>query len=454
MKSIRLTAAALAASLLVVACGGGGGGSDEPPVKRGDILLSQFPATVPAATIDAGTAASGAQALTGPAKCGVDIRYVAYATLDPKGALSSATAGVMVPNGSDAACQGPRPVVLYGHGTTTTKSYNMADVANNKEGALLMAMFAAQGYIVVAPNYLGYDRSGLDYHPYLNAESSAIDMVDGLRAALTLLKSESAVKPSAKLFLSGYSQGGHVAMATQRAIQRDYASEFTVTASAPLSGPYSLLNFVTRIVSEPNNNNVSAGATLFTPLLLTSWQRSYGDIWGVPSDAYQAAYAGSAATLLPTDTSVEQLLMTGQLPADPTFRLLFGTGGLLNESYRAQFNVANNGFKAAATRNTVLDWKPASPMALCYSSLDPTVFGFNTTDAQAYFALQQGVLVPALNLRDVAGAAPLGVGAQTLAGAFGLTFDATNIVTVGSEHSNAAPFCAAFARGFFSNFGS
>ena len=27
-------------------------------------------------------------------------------------------------------------------------------------------MFAAQGYIVVAPNYAGYDISTLGYHPY------------------------------------------------------------------------------------------------------------------------------------------------------------------------------------------------------------------------------------------------------------------------------------------------
>ena len=36
----------------------------------------------------------------------------------------------------------------------------------------MAAVFAAQGYIVVAPNYAGYDGSTLDYHPYLMPISS------------------------------------------------------------------------------------------------------------------------------------------------------------------------------------------------------------------------------------------------------------------------------------------
>jgi acetyl esterase/lipase len=31
--------------------------------------------------------------------------------------------------------------------------------SSDSEAQLVLAMYAAQGYIVVAPNYLGYDRS-------------------------------------------------------------------------------------------------------------------------------------------------------------------------------------------------------------------------------------------------------------------------------------------------------
>jgi hypothetical protein len=32
----------------------------------------------------------------------------------------------MVPGGTDPACTGPRPVLLYAHGTSTDKNKNMA----------------------------------------------------------------------------------------------------------------------------------------------------------------------------------------------------------------------------------------------------------------------------------------------------------------------------------------
>lgn len=465
MRFLRpLSLLPVAAALALAGCGD----STDAPPARATIVTAQLAGQATKALIDAGTSAAGLQPLTGTATCDVDIRYVLYMTRDAAGEPATASTAVFVPSGDDEACSGQRPVLLYAHGTTTEKAFNMADIVNNDEGSLVAAMFAAHGYIVVAPNYLGYDKSSLGYHPYLNAEVQAVDMVDALRAAKTHLAAESAVTPSSQLFLSGYSEGGFVAMATQKVMQRDYADEFTITAAAPLSGPYSMTNFMTQIVASPDyctglgssdvNCAVSAGATLFTPLLLTSWQKAYGDLYASPADAYQSDYAGFIETLLPSSSSVEELLAAGKLPLDTTFRKLFGTGGLLQESFRTGFlSSSTNPLKAAAARNTLLGWNPASPMALCYSSADPTVFAFNTTDAQADFA-SRDIAVPALNVRgDVTAiAGSLGTAAATLAGGFQVTYPAASNTpgTSGTEqdHSRAAPFCVAFARGFFSSF--
>jgi len=50
----------------------------------------------------------------------------------------------MVPTGAAPGCSGPRPIVLYAHGTQTDKTANIADVTNpaNLEEVLVAAMFA------------------------------------------------------------------------------------------------------------------------------------------------------------------------------------------------------------------------------------------------------------------------------------------------------------------------
>lgn len=466
MNRMHAGVLAVVASAVLSACGGGG---DDPPPARATIVTAQLAGHATAAQIDQGTTASGIIGLTGPAACEVDIRYVLYMTRDPAGQPATASAAVFVPSGSGAGCSGDRPVLLYAHGTTTAKSYNIADVSRNAtsgaynnaggaEGSLVMAMFAAHGFIVVAPNYLGYDKSSLQYHPYLNAEAQAIDMVDGLRASEAHLKAASSVKPSSKLFISGYSQGGHVAMATHRAIERDYAGEFTVTAAVPMSGPYNLVG-LSDVITGPGP--INAGATIFTPLLLTSYQKSYGNVYNTPSDVYQSPYAATAETLFPTDTPLDQLIAQGKLPADPTFTKLFGTGGLLTDSFRASY--ASSGYRKDVVTNTLagvdgstpIVWKPKAPMALCGGDQDPTVFWAVDAPVAAQLFASVGVTVPTWDL-EVAPAPtdptfPVYAGfaqakAQTAA------VGGAQAVQAAYHGTLVPPFCQALARGFFSAF--
>jgi hypothetical protein len=458
MNRMYASVLAVVASTMLAACGGG----DDAPPDRGTIVTAQLGAQASTTQIDQGTTASGLRPLAGAAACNVDVRYVLSITRDPAGQLATASTAVFVPNGGAAQCSGERPVVLYAHGTTTTKSYNIADVSRNattgafnnaagSEGSLMLAMYAAQGFIVVAPNYLGYDRSSLSYHPYLHAEGQAVDMVDGLRAAKAHLLAASPTKPSSKLFITGYSQGGAVAMATQRALERDYAGEFSVTAGFDMSGPYNLVGFTDVIT----NVQPSAGSTLFAPLLITGYQRAYGNIYAQPSDAFQQPYAATIEGLLPTDTPVQTLMQEGKLPADPTFTRLFGPGGLLTDSFRAGY-LGSNLRKATITNtlagldgSTAIGWKPQHPLAMCGGAQDPTVFwGVNAPIAQQVFA-SQGVQVPAFNLEDRS-SLPAGATGDQIFGGFQQAKAAAGSNAQAQYHGSLVPpFCNALARGFF-----
>lgn len=323
MHSVRghLIAAIVAAAL--TACGSDST-TPSPSISETRGTLYQAPplriASLDAATLNAELAASssGAQLLqvTGAPACGVDFYYLKFWTIDGTGDATLSTGALMVPTGAAPTCSGPRPIVLYAHGTQTNKLANIANIADpsNTEGALIAAMFAAQGYIVVAPNYAGYDISQLYYHPFLDAAQQSSEMIDILAAARTALPSTfaSATSDNGQLFITGYDEGGHVALATLRAME---AAGMKVTAAAPMSGPYALEAFGDAVMF----GNVNLGSTVFAPLLTTSYQHEYGDIYMVTSDIYSATYATNIDTLLPSATPIDTIFQQGLLPETALF---------------------------------------------------------------------------------------------------------------------------------------
>ena len=321
-NSVRGLCAGLAA-VLVSACGSStmtsavatstarGTLAVNPPLRIASLDAPTFAAQLAAAS-------GGAQLLQLAATpvCGIDFYYVKFWTIGGAGEATESSGALMVPTGAAPACSGPRPIVLYAHGTATDKATNIADITNagNTEGALIAAMFAAQGYIVVAPNYAGYDISTLGYHPYLDAAQNAAEMTDILAAARTALPNtlSAATSDDGKLFVTGYSEGGYVAMATQRAIE---AAGGTVTAAAPMSGPYALEAFSDSIFFGA----VDLGSTVFSPLLTTSYQHAYGNLYSATTDVFTPTYATGIDTLLPSTTPIDTIFAKGLLPETALF---------------------------------------------------------------------------------------------------------------------------------------
>jgi acetyl esterase/lipase len=403
-----------------------------------------------ALTAELGASSTGAEllAITGAPSCGVDFYYLKFWTVGGANEATQSSGALMVPTGG-AGCSGPRPIVLYAHGTNPNQALNIADPTNttNTEGILIAAMFAAQGYIVVAPNYAGYDISTLGYHPFLDATQQSGEMMNILTAARTALPNtlSKATSDNGQLFVTGYSEGGHVAMATQRALQ---AAGATVTAAAPLSGPYALEAFGDAIFF----GSVNLGSTVFAPLLVSSYQHEYGNIYAATTDIFSPTYATGIDTLLPSTTPIDTLFANGALPETalfdsttpvvsipgeaalsaaltaalavpsnaanpdtPLFQAGFGSPFLVVNDYRVSYAVdaATNpdgalpspttglpspGAPLAATAPTQTlrlalynndlrngAWAPTSPTLLCGGDEDPTVFFSLNTGTMAAF---------------------------------------------------------------------
>lgn len=466
-----------------------------PPLRIASLDAATF-----TAQLNATTSGQGLLELAGPPTCGVDFYYVQYWTVGAVNEAATASGALMVPTGTGAQCSGPRPIVLYAHGTTTDKTYNIADITNpsNTEGALIAAMFAAQGYIVVAPNYAGYDTSSLSYHPFLNGTQQPKDMIDALAAARTALPQTfaAATTDNGQLFITGYSEGGYVAMATHKALQSAGA---TVTASAPMSGPYVLAAFFDAVFY----GDVNIGSTEFTPLITTSYQKAYGNIYTATTDIYEPTYATGIDTLLPSTTPIDTLFEEGKLPEtalfnsttpvtgnatldavlaipkNPIFALGFGPSNLITNDYRLSYVLdavahpdgaapvpqpgvplpagPQNTLRIAARLNDMRTWVPHAPILLCGGDQDPTVyFTLNTGTMEAFWAAA-GLPADVVTVVDVNAPvtahdpfAAVKVGFQTTEAQILASQGQT--AAVESYHTTVAPFCTAAARGFFSQF--
>ena len=354
MTHFRLTCVS-AAAVLLVACGG----SDDP--ARGALIDPPATlATLTAAQIDAATASSGLQAISGKAKCDVKVVALNYATVGVREEDTNASGVMLVPGGS---CSGPAALVAYAKGTDVQKPHTLAN-PQDSETFLLAAMYAAQGYAVVATDYLGFAKSDYAYHPYLHADSEATSVIDSVRAARNAAGTVGA-NLSGKIMFTGYSQGGHASMAAQRAAERDYGSEFNVVAGAHLAGPYNLSGSL-------RLPDAIAGVQFFVSYLVTAWQKIYGNVYANVNDAFKLPYATNIENLLPSPTlNYTTLVTTGALP-----------GGTPNQARDALFQPAflagartssTNPLYLAAKKNDLLGWTPKARVMLCGGAGDPTV---------------------------------------------------------------------------------
>jgi hypothetical protein len=214
-------------------------------------------------------------------------------------------------------------------------------------------------------------------------------------------------------------------MATHRAMQ---AAGMTVTASAPMSGPYAIAAFVDAVFS----GRVNSGATVSATLLITGYQKSYGNIYPGAAEVFGAQYASDIESLLPSTTPRSVLYAQGKLPQDamfsatppdpafaditpattpanlaPVFAVGFGVDPLIQNSFRlgylldAQANpdggwpTTTTGMAAATPgvrlrqalkQNDLRNWIPTAPTLLCGGNADPAVFWFNTQLMQGYWS--------------------------------------------------------------------
>ncbi|MFM0069400.1 alpha/beta hydrolase family protein [Paraburkholderia aspalathi] len=367
------------------------------------------------------------------------------------------------------------------------------DINNQNDGLLATAFFAAQGFVTIAPDFAGYGDSSLPYSAFLNADQHATDMMDALRAVRKAFPH--AVTKGARLFVTGYSQGGYVAMSTQREMEK-HPDEFQLAGVATGSGPYA----ISLLIDKAFNGAPGTLAPMFLNLIATSWQNAYGDVYGdahgQPADMYESQYASDAQGLLPSHIPQQELFKRNRLPeraafetgsmppadvSDPDTATVTQAGFSAKNFYvrtafrnRITADIGANpcqsasddlipscqpttGLRKDALRNDLRNFTPKAPLLMCGAHSDTIVYFASTQATQKYFATQApsakvtvvdvapGLATPANPWQAAFNAALHELEKKAGPGPAGKLFVASQI------HIIAAPVCIARARAFFSD---
>ena len=268
IRTASRRAFALALIATLAACGGGGtddstdDGNPQPPpppppsVRAGQLQSAALLGSIPAADIAA--ALSDRESLVE----GVVPRYsvtayrLEYLTSDADGNEVRASGLVSVPQKPAGATS---PVLGYQHGTL----FRDAEApSNNAVASEVAVVLASLGYIVLAPDYVGFGASKGTPHPYLLAAPSAAATVDFLTAARTW-RGQAGVADNGQLFLTGYSEGGYVTLAAHRALQAGNSPHLQqLRMVVPGAGPYDVQTTMDGLVNLVRQEQPVIGALI------------------------------------------------------------------------------------------------------------------------------------------------------------------------------------------------
>ncbi|MDD2337193.1 MAG: lipase family protein [Geobacteraceae bacterium] len=230
----------------------------------------------------------------------IEMQKVIYQSTGADGKIHSMTGLLILPK----AIIGGKPsvpILMYQHGTEVYRPFSPSQYLTHRNKptdypeVMVAAAIAATGYAVALVDYEGMGDN-TDIQPHVNGAVLAQQVIDLLKSSRTIIAgTNSPCTWNSQLFLMGFSEGGYVTMAATRELQLNHAAEFTVTASAPLSGPHDLSGVMRGVILSDNEFK----SPYFVPMILASYNYAYG--------GQTAFFSPDYAMLQPYNTSIPPL---------------------------------------------------------------------------------------------------------------------------------------------------
>jgi hypothetical protein len=216
----------------------------------------------------------------------LDMQKVTYQSTGADGNGHSMTGLLILPR-SISGGRPSVPILMYQHGTEVYRQFSPSQYLTHLgrptdyPEVMVAAAIASTGYAVAMADYEGMGDN-TDPQPHVVGTVLAQQVIDLLiKSHDIIVGTSSPCTWNNQLFLMGYSEGGYVTMMVTRALHFNPVPGFTVTASAPLSGPHDLSGTMRGVILGTilTEQDGTYKAPYFVPMLLTSYNYAYGTLF-------------------------------------------------------------------------------------------------------------------------------------------------------------------------------
>jgi hypothetical protein len=311
-----------------------------------------------------------------PATGPTDLYKIRYNSHDGKGRAVVLSGLLTLPRGG-----APKGLLVFTHGVIADRRLSPSRFKEKGQasevGAALLA-YGSGGYGLMMPDYLGLgDDSGVHPFPLGRVNSlSVIDMIGPARTAARRLM----VNLGPRLFVSGYSEGGAVALWTVRLLQEKPYATLRVTSAVPMSGPYDLTGATAHSLVAPAQSQAVFAARLY---LLSYLLHSAYKNDGVKLTNYvRPALAAVIVRVFDQNLTDEQIIKRLALAAT-----LLGARNSVERVTTPYFSKALHSVNASdpvirdLLKNNCIDWSPRTKMLIICLKTDGIVVPENTHNA-------------------------------------------------------------------------
>jgi pimeloyl-ACP methyl ester carboxylesterase len=266
------------------------------------------------------------------------------------------------------------PVVSYQHGTVFSKTAVPSHPEESMETRLILARFAGQGYIVVAPDYFG-KGSSRENDSYLAKASTQQACLDMLRAGRSA--SEKLGASWGTLFLTGWSQGGWATMVFLNKLE---SVGIPVTAAAPICAPEDLFAIINHWIHDPSPSD-----SIFLPELSALQLHAYEQYYhlrGLSDAAIKPEYRAAAR-----DLYLNKLAWPGLLKQFPRH-----LSEMLQPGFIAESSLGRGDYWEIIQQNQAYRWRSTTPMRCYYGAKDEIVPPFIAQLPIGYQKVMKGAI--------------------------------------------------------------